>query len=524
MKKITTLIILLSCFSVLVTGLNAQIVEAKHLAPQISNRIGSSNLQIDVPQAGEYYLCFWMLPARLSNGKLAIYEVIVNEQVVGHITPSKPNWQSLSLDGNKKVFLSKGSSVITVTGSAGEIPLVEDVHYGHDLNKCHFSSEAYESYLSQVSHLNEKELFGSTYDTNVVNENDKLMLMQQYRTGGDGLFPRVPVYYSFYMTKFIEQGETLEVMTTADQAHYVDLFYCASSTYWTGPLRPDEDPYLTIIHGIDPCDSLTQQLGWLAISEPFANTPNRHRSFKRITIPKSGLYCIKLRTKENGIKGKANVIIDNSLFYEDQPIASTHYSTTIPANQQRASFTLSLKEDTDDNSNLDPRLFIEGAGGNRVVSYGTNIPDSLRNLYGCKNGDDLILMKYSMPATGVHVAGRRSNAPVFYCHIIANSDPIVVDNLRKEPTLYNQTLASPSQQHNIDVSIEENNQINIKSVNSGNIKAIQVVNQMGISVYTKTFNSEVAIIDLNDIRSKSSTFYSVVVYTDYGVYSRNILL
>lgn len=524
MKRLITLIVLLTCFASFTHKLKAQIVEAEHLAPQISNGIGCSNLQIDVPQAGEYYLCFWMLPAKLSNGKLATYEVIVNEQIVGHITPSKPNWQSLSLDGNKKVFLPKGSSVIAIAGSAGEIPLVEDVHYGYDLNKCHFSSEAYESYLSQVSHLNEKDLCGSTYDTNIVNKNDKRMLMQQYSTSSDDLFLRAPVYYSFFMTKFIKQGETLEVMTTADQAHYVDLFYCASSTYWTGPLRPDEDPYLTIIHGIDPCDSLTQQLSWLAVSEPFANTPNRHRAFKKITISKSGLYCIKLRTKENGTKGKANIIIDNSLFYEDQPIASTHYSTTIPANQRRASFTLSLKEDTDDNSNLDPRLFIEGAGENRVVAYGTNIPDSLKNLYGCKNGDDLILMKYSMPATGVHVAGRKSNAPVFYCHIIANSDEIAVDNLRTEPTLYNQTLASPNQQHDIDVSIEENNQINIKSVNAGNIKTIQVVNQMGVSIYTKSFNSEVAIIDLNDIRSKSSTFYSVVAYTDSGVYSRNILL
>ncbi len=524
MKKITTLIILLSCFSVLVTGLNAQIVEAKHLAPQISNRIGCSNLQIDVPQAGEYYLCFWMLPAKLSNGKLATYEVIVNEQIVGHITPSKPNWQSLSLDGNKKVFLPKGSSVIAITGSEGEIPLVEDVHYGYDLNRCHFSSEAYESYLSQVSHLNEKDLFGSTYDTDIVNENDKLMLMQQYRTGGDGLFLRVPVYYSFHMTKFLEAGEVLDVMTTADQAHFVDIFYCASTAYWTGPYFPGRIPPVTIVHGIDPCDSLTQQLGWLAISEPFANTPNRHRSSKKITIPKSGLYCIKLRTKENGAKGKVNVIINNSLFYEDQPIASTHYSTTIPANQRRASFTLSLKEDTYDNSNLDPRLFIEGAGGNRVVAYGTDIPNNLKDLYGCKIGDDLILMKYSMPATGIHVASARSNAPSFFCHLIANADTIAVDNLRKESVLYDQNLYSPKNQDNITFSIENNRLIKIEAINSGNIKAIQVVNQMGVSVYTKTFNSEIAIIDLNDIRSKSSTFYSVVVYTDYGVYSRNVLL
>lgn len=55
MKRLITFIVLLACFAFFTPKLGAQIVEVEHLAPQISNGIGSSNLQIDVPQAGAFY-------------------------------------------------------------------------------------------------------------------------------------------------------------------------------------------------------------------------------------------------------------------------------------------------------------------------------------------------------------------------------------------------------------------------------------------------------------------------------------
>ncbi len=55
MKRLITLIVLLTYFASFTHELKAQIVEAEHLAPQISSGIGCSNLQIDVPQAGAFY-------------------------------------------------------------------------------------------------------------------------------------------------------------------------------------------------------------------------------------------------------------------------------------------------------------------------------------------------------------------------------------------------------------------------------------------------------------------------------------
>lgn len=513
-----------------------------HLRPSLDDDYTYTHLAVETTDAGEYYLSFWMLPAQLLDGSKSLYDIYVNNRKVGTITPTEPNWQSISLDNNKKVFLQKGISIISIAAKGREIPLVEDVKYAKTISESQFSSEAYDSYLSQASSSSSEESWINSQHRAVSSQEDvqSRELMATYGVKRGDLFTDVPVYYSFHMTRRYEEGETINVTTTGTAPHYIDIFYVNST-----PLRLEPYPlyprdfvkegevkqtsnlgmgnkFILPFWRIAECDRFTQQLGWLAISQKARNN-SFHIASKTILAPKTGLYFIKVRRQTEGDTGVADVIVDNLYFYEKQPIACSGRQAVMPRGEERVAMTLKLPEDTDENLKYDPWIFIEGAGGHRVVAYDDDASQEQRQKYGAKRNDAVIEMSYDMPTTGFHLVSYRSETPKFLCHVITDLDPKGDESMRFE----RQTIPTRDVCSLLEITTDGQS-LSLQRREPVKLISLQILDINGIALFTSACNASDDKsryqIDISSLKNETPTIYYVVIDTDQGVCSKNINL
>lgn len=126
-------------------AINATIVEVVQDTSHVTFEISS-------PEAGPFYINFWMCPARRKDGGMREYDVIVNGiREERKISPTHPDWQSIGLSDGKTVFLNKGINSIAIEGHIPDIPQVEFIRLTTKQSEALISDSRYKAYKAEIS-------------------------------------------------------------------------------------------------------------------------------------------------------------------------------------------------------------------------------------------------------------------------------------------------------------------------------------------------------------------------------------
>lgn len=373
-------------------------------------------------EAGTYYVEFWMLPAKYPNLSYSQYTVGVNSTKIGTITPKIGNWQGLSLDDNKPINLKKGWNTISVAGHSPEIPMVESIRLSSTNAGKLFASEEYEEYLSNAkkgisTSISKKETaaFNKVEDANFTD---------------DLIFEDVDLEYTFYKIQLFDENQDIFIATSSPIEHDIDMIYLGAyglppvsgvSSLSTAVRTNDVGSFPPVISPIRtklylPYSSASsaemQGLNWRGRSEYSLNS-TAYLATIHITIPKTGYYVLRVRAREVGELGVADVNINGDYFYEEVPISYSQVPCCIPADGYV--YACAVKSDfplTDD-----PMLFVQSYAGDRVVGFNDDCGSAGRKSFRLQAFDSYLAQAYNVKTSGISVSSYSSNIPKSTCSI-----------------------------------------------------------------------------------------------------------
>lgn len=279
-------------------GLGGDVVIGKSVKEVKGDKL-LTTFEVNSPKAGNYYLSFWMIPAKLSSGEYACYSVEVNGEMLNDmIVPEKGNWQSITLSKNEMVALKVGSNIISIIGSPPEVPNVEYIRVSSSATKSVISSKAYDSYINEIKAdgkkllqaSGDKEAFVLTDTTEAPVKNIPSYGSQSNPPYDHSYSKRVHIRYTFSTTVSFNQGQQIFLATNGvnSAGHILELF-----NY--------NDP---------------EKYSWNATSN------SNCLASMIVTIPKTGLYVVKIRSNRNAGKGLCNLNVNGQNYYENVPIFS----------------------------------------------------------------------------------------------------------------------------------------------------------------------------------------------------------
>lgn len=527
------LLLSLACTIIAATNVHAQqserkllstnnVVELKQSVLRTSVSENIKSFEVDVQEAGSYSVSFWLIPAKLANGSYTTYKVYVNDVFSTTIQPTKGNWQSLTTQ--KPLSLKSGINKISISTANPQIPEVESVKVSKNVRTSKFVSDNYDAYLEKAKHSN-----------TLVDDN--LFEGGSMRTSAVGITVRqnIPLKYSFY-TKFnFSEGQVLFITSNSGVEHGIDVFYIDKTlpriiaiedeiegplptlpkepTFPTIPRNPDVTPLIPIYWQTD----YIQKINWHAPSFPTANNPNIHVATAHVTIPRTGTYMIKLRSKENRVLSTASLNIDGRYFYQDVPMYYSFVECKMPADENSYGSLTMCRTDEDD-----PLLFVESGWGKRVVGYNDDAPEAKRAFFDLKQKDSYVRKKYLVETAGIHVGNYSSSNPESTCIIMGalsddaelamapsrNSAPAKVVTNINETVADNAPSISPQ-------SLRLGESLNVSSLNR--ISALRVYNMSGNEIAERKIDSNNTVVSISDLNIQSSGVYIVVVETANGI-------
>ena len=329
--------------------------------------VNCKNFVVETQQAGNYYAEFWLLPARYADNTFTTFSVYVNNEYVGSIRSSSGNWQSARLENVETIALAQGSNTITIATQAPEFPEVETVRVALNDAEAVINAGDYEEYL-------ENACMESSYP--VAGEQSGVSTMAlSSSANGMCLFDNITLFYTFYKRLTLTQGQDIFITSSSGAAHDLDVVYFGSPSIsmpssapartGIGPtiIQPGGNPYLKPDITYTPATSEeTQGLNWKGVSEAAINSTMQVATV-RMTVPKSGIYLVRVRTRVSGAYSVADLNINGEYFYENVPITFHKVKCTIPADGNEYATMTRCATYTED----DPFLFIHGGGGDRIV-------------------------------------------------------------------------------------------------------------------------------------------------------------
>ncbi len=371
------------------------------------------SFQLEADAAGEYYAGFWILPARHADKSLTTFTVFVNGNSIGTITPTEGNWQYATLDDDATIGLAVGNNIISIATTAPEIPEVECVRVADNREDAVISSEEYDNFLTDAI---------AGYDTAVTEQEPAIT----YAAGSTPEFHwDMELRYTFYKKMLFSKDEDVFITSSSDKPHIIDVMYCGEYRY------PDPEPAVPI-YPINPngtdigiaqpllkkffyaTSEEMQGLNWGNRSEKLSGSKSQVATVKIPSIPKEGVYLIRIRTLDNSIQGVVDIHIDNDYFYEDSPISLSYIETSMPADGvEYASMTKSVNPDTDN-----AMIFIHGNIGDRVVRWNDDGSSARIRENNLDRHDAYISQIYRVNTSGISVSSASSSRPVSRCHVI----------------------------------------------------------------------------------------------------------
>ena len=126
---ITALLWLMVCFSSIpkINATSPKGIEAEDLSLAEEPDLNFKSFEVNVSEAGIYYAEFWLLPAEYADGSYTKFHVYANGNLIGHINPTKGNWQAIRIDENETVNLKRGVNIIKIGVPSPEMPTVETI-------------------------------------------------------------------------------------------------------------------------------------------------------------------------------------------------------------------------------------------------------------------------------------------------------------------------------------------------------------------------------------------------------------
>lgn len=503
------------------------------------------NFEIEVNESGNYYAQFWLQPAKYANGSYTTFKVYVNDELVGTIKPTKGNWQSASIDKKSTLKLNSGNNVISIATNAPEFPDVESVRLSKDAGVAAFSSKAYDSYLESATKSKGIPKIESYEET------DATTFGATPYSAGMTVRQNIPLKYSFYKTFSFTAGQEIFITSSSHVEHAIDIFYYGkqktmqSDTTHLRPYIPTKTsvsqystinpPYIidsTILKPMRPVKFVTlytpatseeiQGLNWKGVSEKAVNSSNIYVATIRLTIPKSGIYMIKLRSANDRVLSIADLNVNGLYYYENVPIYYARIDCVMPADgNSYAALTMCNNQGIDD-----PLLFVEGSVGGRIVGYNDDAPSQIKQYFDLDAWDSYLRQVYRVKTTSLHVSSYSSSKPESKC--------IVMGGISEEAEASGKSMISPRTKTNETIersNIKNENTILISpkspeilsSINISSqekINAIQVYNMSGVKTATYTVNDNRTTIPLSELNINSSGLYIFSIETEDGYTSQ----
>lgn len=371
------------------------------------------NFELNAPEDGCYFVEFWMLPALHADGAYSIYSVKVNGEPIGTITPTKGNWQAIRMDGNKRMTLHQGSNLISVSAPSSEFPQVESVKISLEDTGELFSSEKYDSFLSEAK-AGEKSV--STIET-----------IQSAASLAEGseiwVHDNVPLEYSFHSIVSLTQDEECIISSSSSSVeHDIDIMFIGTPAdpLPSLPQTTGDDvngvPVVTpkrkisLIYDSATADEM-QGLNWCARSETTLNG-NMNLATLTFNVPKTGLYILRLRSKENGVKGVADINVNGKYFYNQMPISYAEISHIIP--NDRGTYACMTKSSGGDED--DAMIFIYSRY-DKIVGFNDDATSADRSAYRLNKYDACLTQSYRLPTAAISVCSYSSNDPKSTCRL-----------------------------------------------------------------------------------------------------------
>lgn len=488
--------------------------------------VNCKNFVVETQQAGNYYAEFWLLPAKYADNTFTTFSVYVNDEYVGAIRPSSGNWQSARLENAETIALAQGCNTITIATQAPEFPEVETVRVALNDAEAVINAGDYEEYL-------ENACMEESYP--VASEQNGISTMSLPKnTNGVCQFNNIPLAYTFYKRVTLTQGQNIFITSSSVAAHDLDVVYFGSPSIsmpssapartGIGPtiIQPGGNPYLKPDIIYTPATSEeTQGLNWKGISESAINSTMQVATV-RMTVPKSGIYLVRVRTRVSGAYSVADLNINGEYFYENVPITFYKVNCTIPADgNEYATMTCCATYTVDD-----PFLFIHGGAGDRIVGVNDDGPDSRLNEYGLSLWDSYIKQRYYIPTSAISISSYSSSKPVSTCAIIArlNENGGESNNLimnRKEVT---SNIENTTADNTIAISYATSRNNAIAVIAKERLNRVSAYGLSGRLLGSANIQGTSALVDLADLNVTMPGFYVITVDTDNSSVSKKIVV
>ncbi len=503
--------------------------------------------EVEAADAGDHYAEFWLRPAKHANDQYTSFYVYVNRAYVGEITPTTGNWQSARIEGIEAFSLMEGSNVITIATRAPEFPDVETIRVARNETDAELSSDAFDAYLDDA--------IAGTVRDEVPTEDEGIATFANGQAAGVAFFTNIPLNYSFYSSFFFTKGQEIFITTSSETEHFIDVMYrTTDKSRWVVSVSPDRSaksnirPPTTLdsVFIKDPParDSLNfdsvymiyklneqyelatseemQGLNWKGISAPAKNSTKQVATV-RFTVPKSGKYLVRLRSKKNGVLSVADLNVNGEYYYENAPIYFAGVSCVIPADGYTyASMTNCSVPGTDD-----PLIFIHGADSDKLVGFNDDGPSDKIKQYNLSGWDAYIAQKYLVKTTGISVSNYSSSKPVSKCDILAR----VVEDAPQPTALKTPKSRDVSESSSIPIA---DNSVSIPGMvgldatltitATDNINRISVFGLAGHRLGSIESGSPSISVPVSELNILQRGIYIVSVETATGVTSQKVVI
>ncbi|MCM1439762.1 MAG: hypothetical protein NC131_11275 [Roseburia sp.] len=493
------------------------------------------NFKVSAPSNSNYYVKFWLLPAKYENGSYTNFKVYVNGQYIGNIKPSTGDWQSAEIDGIETIALNKGENVISIATAAPEVPKVESVKLASNFFDASFSDEQYKDFIRGVKS-------GLYYKVSV--EDNYLSSVNTASEINWSFFNNLPLMYTFYNTFSFTQGQDIFISSSSLYEHNLDIVYYGTpiinDSNKEGSIFFKKDfgsktenqsisisfPSIkpTTFYKVASSEEM-QGLNWIARSEKTINSKT-YVATTKIMIPKDGIYLIRLRTKESGSTALADLNVNGLYYYEDVPMSFTGIQCVMPADGH----TYACMTRTEETSMVDPFLFIHGAGADRIVGFNDDAATNIVNDYALSCRDSYIQQKYFVSTSGISVSNFSSLNPVGECTLVARmfpSEMVSPDFMKaisnKSPL---QSSVSDIIEQDCALTIVSDFRIGsmVKVLSTEDILRISVYAVDGVLKNTRSVDNDSLYCPLSELGVAIPGVYVLFIETSRGVSSKKIIV
>lgn len=520
---ITLLTIILSttCLNAGITGDSNRLLPITSIHESSDNIYNYTTFVVKTEYAGDYHIGFWLLPAQMRDDTFTKYSVFVNGQPAGKISPKEGNWQYSELDDNLYITLNAGLNYISVGVRAPEIPSVERIQVSENPEAVKIPSISYNNYLEDIMRGNRL-----TRD-NFTNESPSHL-----QSANEGMvYDNVALLYTFYKKVWFEDESTIFITSTSQTPHFIDMMYCG--TYKVSSVVPPVYPPIDMsdsdhvsdlpsVNIFVPATSEEMQgINYKGVSEILQGSTSQVATVTVNSIPKEGIYLIRLRTTEPDIQGSANILINGQYFYENVPMAWSKVDVTLSADgKEYASMTQSYMPDEDD-----PMIFIHRKKSDNIVGWNDNGPQQFLNLYNLNSREAYICQKYNVPTASISVNNAFSYNPTSKCSIItgieAGSSISLPTNIRPEGSPKDIPSATDIIAANNDLKLPRSLRLedNFSVSGDNKIKELLVYDCSGNCKAIRVIDSNVINLPIRELGINASGIYVVTVVTEANTIS-----